>query len=82
MESSCKFNLSFFPDGRPVPDLMTANELISFLRIDVISKAKNCKNVIDNLIRMRGLPRIQLSNKILFPREAILEWISKQTIKK
>jgi hypothetical protein len=72
--------MSFFHDGRAVPDLLTTAELILFLRIPEISKAKDCNNVVDNLVRMRGLPRIQLCNKLLFSRQAVLEWVNKQTI--
>ena len=72
-------SMSFFPDGRPVPELMTMEEVVEFLRIPVISKAKNYKNVIQNLIRFRELPRIQLCKTILFPREAVLEWIRIET---
>lgn len=71
---------SFFPDGRPVPDLMTQDEVILYLRIPEISEAKDYNNAIDNLKRMRDLPRIPLCNTILFPREAVLEWIRNQTI--
>ena len=73
-------SISFFCDGRPVPDLMTTAELIDYLRIREISKATDCNNAIKNLIRFRDFPRIQLCNKILFPREAVLEWIRNQTI--
>jgi len=67
---------------KPAPELMTEDELITFLRIPEISKAKDYRNVIDNLIRMRDLPRIQISNRLLFPRQAILEWIKSVTTKK
>lgn len=63
----------------PFPDLLTEAELIDYLRIPEISKAKNCNNVIDNLIRMRNLPRIHLCNRLLFPRQAVLEWIRNET---
>lgn len=63
----------------PFHDLLTEAELIDFLRIPEISKSQNFSNVIDNLVRMRNLPRVQLCNKVLFPRQAILEWIKKET---
>jgi len=63
----------------PTPELLTEDELAIFLRLPQISKSSNYHNVIKNLIRMRDLPRIQISNKILFPRQAILEWVEKQT---
>ena len=50
------------PDGegdwQPVPQLMTEDELIRFLRIPEISKASDYSNVIDNLRRMHDLPCI------------------------
>jgi len=71
------------PEGRdawqPVPQLMTQNELVRFLRIPEISTAKNQHNVIEHLKRYRSLPRIRLCNKSLYPLNAILEWIEKET---
>ncbi|MHC4132466.1 MAG: hypothetical protein ACYSSP_10640 [Planctomycetota bacterium] len=72
-------SISFFPDGRPVPELMTMEEVVEFLRIPIISKAKDHKNAIDNLKRFRDLPRICISRRNLYPREAILEWIRMET---
>jgi len=63
------------------PELMTMDELVVFLRLPEISKSSNYNNVIKNLIRMRDLPRIEISHKLLFPKKAILEWIDKQTTK-
>jgi len=71
------------PDGVnawwSVPQLMTQNELVRFLRIPEISAAKNQHNVIEHLKRYRSLPRIRLCNKTLYPLNAILEWIEKET---
>jgi hypothetical protein len=68
------------PDGCPVPDLMTEDEVIEFLRIPSVSTAKDYHNVILNLIRFRNLPRIKIGKKRLYPRKAILEWIESETI--
>jgi hypothetical protein len=72
------------PEGgdtwQPVPQLMTQNELIRFLRIPEISAAKNQHNVIEHLKRYRSLPRIRLCNKTLYPLNAIIAWIEKETI--
>jgi hypothetical protein len=65
---------------KPVPQLMTQNELIRFLRIPEISDAKHQNNVIEHLKRYRDLPRIRLCNKTLYPLNAILDWIEKETI--
>ena len=70
------------PEGRdawqPVPQLMTQDELVRFLRIPEISTAKNQYNVIEHLKRYRSLPRIRLCNKSLYPLNAILEWIDQK----
>ena len=71
-------SINYFSD---VPDLMTEDEVISFLRIPEVSTAKDYHNVILNLIRMRDLPRIELCGRLLFPQKAILEWIQNETIK-
>ena len=61
-------------------ELMTMDECIEFLRIPEISKSGDHKNVIKNLIRFRHLPRIRICQTLLFPRQAVLEWIGKETI--
>ena len=66
-------------DRTPASDLMTEQELVQFLRIPEVSKAKDHRNVVKNLIRFRDLPRIQICKKILFPKKAILEWIEGET---
>ena len=64
------------PTKRPwMPDLMTEDELIEYLRIPEISAAENHHHVIENLKRMHDLPRMHLCNKVLFPRKAIDQWI-------
>ena len=71
------------PDGNggstPCPELMTEEELIQFLRIPEVSKAKNYHFVIENLKRMRDLPRVHICGKPLYPVQAIRDWIKEQT---
>ena len=45
------------------PTVMTEEELIRFLRIPEITNARSHRNVIENLKRTRGLPRIHLCGK-------------------
>jgi len=59
-------------------DLMTESELIEFLRIPKLSDSKDYHNVIENLKRVRGLPRIHICRKALYPKKAILEWVERQ----
>jgi hypothetical protein len=61
------------------PAVMTEGELIQFLRIPTISKATNHHNVIENLKRLRNLPRVHICNKALYPKEAVMEWLRQQT---
>ena len=81
-ESKYSNTASYFADGTVVPDLMTESQLIEFLRISEVSTSKDHHNVIKNLIRMRDLPRIQICKKLLFPKEAVLEWINNETVRK
>jgi len=60
-------------------ELMIEAELIEFLRIPEISKSKDYHNVIENLKRMRDLPRVYICGKPLYPIEAVREWIKEQT---
>ena len=54
-------------------ELMTESEVIQFLRIPEISNSKDYHNVIENLKRVRGLPRIHIYRKVLYPKKAVLE---------
>jgi hypothetical protein len=62
------------------PELLTETELVQFLRIPEVSKAKDYHNVIENLKRMHDLPRVHICGKPLYPLEAIREWIKEKTV--
>lgn len=62
------------------PVLMTESELLEFLRIPVVSNAADHHNVVENLKRLRNLPRIHICNKALYPKGAILRWIEQETM--
>lgn len=71
------------PDGNrgftPCPELMTESDLIQFLRIPEVSNSKNYHNVIEHLKKFRGLPRIHICRRALYPKKAILKWVEKET---
>jgi len=71
------------PDGNggftPCSELLTEQELIVFLRVPEVSKSKDYHNVIENLKRMHGLPRIHICGKPLYPLEEIREWVKRKT---
>jgi len=54
---------------------MTEEELIRFLRIPEISNARNYRNVIENLKRVHGLPRIHLCGKTVYLTDAVKAWL-------
>jgi hypothetical protein len=60
-------------------ELMTESEVTRFLRIPEISNSKDYHNVIKHLKKFRGLPRIHICRKALYPQKAILEWMEKGT---
>jgi hypothetical protein len=57
------------------PTVMTEEELIQFLRIPEISNSKSHRNVIENLKRTRGLPRIHLCGKRVYLTDAVKAWL-------
>ncbi len=72
-------NVSKYDNHNAWPDLLTENELIEFLRIPEISNSANYHNVIEHLKRHRGLPRIHICRKALYPKKIIIKWIEKET---
>lgn len=62
------------------PEIMTEEELVQYLRIPEISNSKNFHNVVEHLKKFRGLPRIHICRKALYPKKAILEWMEKETV--
>ena len=57
------------------PTVMTEEELIRFLRIPEISNARSHRNVLKNLKRTRGLPRIHLCGKTVYLADAVKVWL-------
>lgn len=83
-ETDATLGASVLPDSdgqrTPFPELMTQEELVQFLRIPQVTRAKDMSSVIENLKRTRGLPRVHLCGKPLYPLKAIREWIDRQTM--
>lgn len=68
---------SDLPSIGPYPMVMTEEELIRFLRIPEISMAANYRNVIANLKRAPGLPRIHLCGKAVYLTDSVKEWLER-----
>jgi len=62
------------------PMVMTEEELIRFLRIPEISHATDYGNVIQNLKRTHGLPRVHLCGKAVYPTDAVKHWLQQRVI--
>ena len=67
--------LSPYPSLSAYPLLLTEDEVIVLLRIPEISKAEDHHHVIQNLMRMHGLPCIHICRTPLFPFEAVRQWM-------
>lgn len=63
---------------RWMPDFMTEDEVIEYLRIPWLNGGGDGRNALKNLIRMHGLPRVHICNKNLYPKEAVREWMEKR----
>lgn len=61
------------PNGKPCPALLTEQELIEFLRIPEVSKAKEYRHVVANLKRVHDLPCIHIGRQPLYPLESVLQ---------
>lgn len=72
-----------FTPPNSYPDVMTEPEVVEYLRIPALSDAKaaNYKFVIDNLIRMRGLPCLHLCRKRAFCLSEVRQWVLGQSAK-
>jgi len=57
------------------PAVMTEKELIRFLHIPEISKATDYRNVMQNVKRRHGLPRIHLCGKAVYPTDSVRQWL-------
>ncbi|HXK36589.1 MAG TPA: hypothetical protein VJ553_03330 [Candidatus Paceibacterota bacterium] len=68
------------PDGRLLhwPTLLTEEELIRFLRIPEISSATDYRNVVENLKREHGLPRIHLCGRAVYLTDSVKQWLQQR----
>lgn len=70
--------VAFFPDGRPVPVLLTESELIVLLRLDTVGIS--CPSETIKRYRDSGLLRAtQISRKLFYKLDEILAFLDRQT---
>jgi hypothetical protein len=62
----------------PCPTVMTEEELVRFLRIPEISSSANYRNVVENLKRIHGLPRVHLCGKTVYLADSVRRWLQQR----
>jgi len=60
----------YMPDGKPAPYMMTFDDLIEFLRINVEYPRNTIKRLKDD-----GLTGVRISKKILYPLPVVLDFV-------
>ena len=60
-------------NGHPLPDLLTRDDVIEYLRLD--ADGRKAEERLRNLIRRQGLPVIRRGRLQLFRRTAVDEWL-------
>jgi hypothetical protein len=68
-----KFFDTCMPSGKPAPYLMTHEELVEFLRIQV----KFPRAAVERMRKVLGLKAVQVSRRVLFRLPDVLDFIEK-----
>ncbi len=61
------------PDGTPAPTIMTTEEVIRFLRLDLINVKKPTTTL--DYYRQRGLPSVRIGLAVRFRLEDVVKWV-------
>ena len=73
MSSNCCQNVVFFPDGRPVPEVLTEQEAIEFLRLD--DGPKNPEATLQ-YYRSEGLLKgVKIGRKLRYTKTEMLRFL-------
>jgi hypothetical protein len=66
---------SYFPDGRPVPDLLTVEEAIKFLRLDTAGPVKSGQTTLQ-YYRSKGFLRAtRVGKQLRYQRKELLKFL-------
>jgi len=76
----CQNPISFFPDGTPVPDLLTAQEAIHYLRLD-IDGPKNPHLTLRHYRDHDLLRATRVGKKLRYQRTELLKFLDIMTEK-
>ena len=78
MSSNYCQNVVFFPDGRPVPEVLTERDLIELLRLDEDGPKVPALTI--QYYRNKGLLKgIKIGKRIRYTKQEVLNFLEKQT---
>lgn len=80
-ENNNTLAVSWMPDGNggmmPTPDLLTADEAVRYLRLDLV-KIKDPKLTLTHYRRRGTLKAVQIGKQVLFAAEELQKMVKKQ----
>ncbi len=78
MNSNDNINIIFFSDGKPVPEVLTENDLINLLRLNEDGPKDPTLTI--HYYRDKGLLRgIRIGKRIRYTKQEVLNFLEKQT---
>jgi hypothetical protein len=78
MNPNNNINTIFFPDGRPVPEVLIEKELIELLRLDENGPKDPALTI--HYYRDKGLLRgIRIGKRIRYTKQEVIRFLEKQT---
>lgn len=72
-----KFVVTFLPDGRPAPGVLTADEVVSLLRLEGPHPERTLKFYRDE----GALVGVRLGKKVRYPLDEVLRFLSEKAAK-
>jgi hypothetical protein len=78
MSSNDNINVIFFPDGRPVPEVLIEKDLIELLRLD--EDGPKDPHLTIQYYREKGLLRgIRIGKRMRYTKQEVIRFLEKQT---
>ncbi len=71
-------SVSYFASGKPVPEVLTEEETVQFLRIDTTG-VKNPHLTLRYYREQGLLQATQIGKKLFYTKQALLQFLTKQT---
>ncbi len=78
MNTNCCQNVVYFPDGRPVPEVLIEQELIELLRLN--EEGPKDPSLTIQYYRDKGLLQgVRIGKRIRYTKQEVLNFLEKQT---